>query len=122
MMKSHPPSLLTYTAVWIALLVLLALTFGASLMNLGPWNTPIAFSIAIVKGLLVVLFFMHVAHSGKLIFAVVITAFLWLGILFTLTLNDYLTRRNFIPAPMAVEREAPNRSILPGNALQRMPE
>lgn len=42
--------------------------------------------------MLVILFFMHVIHSTRLTWVVVIGAFLWLGVLFVLTFADYLTR------------------------------
>jgi len=41
---------------------------------------------------LVILFFMHVIHSTRLTWVVIIASFLWLGVLFVLTFADYLTR------------------------------
>ena len=61
-------------------------------VDLGMWNTPIALIIATIKAVLVILFFMHVIHSTRLTWVVVIGAFLWLGVLFVLTFADYLTR------------------------------
>ena len=82
----------TYIIVYVALLILLALTIAADQFALGVFNTVIAVSIAAVKMLLIMLFFMHVRSSGRLTWIVAGAAFLWLGILFSLTLADFLTR------------------------------
>ena len=52
----------------------------------------LALIIATIKAVLVILFFMHVIHSTRLTWVVIIAAFLWLGVLFVLTFADYLTR------------------------------
>ena len=53
---------------------------------------PIAIVIAAIKGTLIVLFFMHAWTSPRIYWVVIGVGMLWLGILFTLTLSDYLTR------------------------------
>jgi cytochrome c oxidase subunit IV len=81
-----------YFVVFVALLLLTALTVGLSYVELGEWHTPVGLMIATAKVLLIVLFFMHVLHSGKLIALIAIAGLFWLGILMTLTMMDYLTR------------------------------
>jgi cytochrome c oxidase subunit 4 len=81
-----------YIAVFLALCLGTALTVWASRIDLGWANTPIALMIATIKAALVILFFMHVIHSTRLTWVVVIGSFLWLGVLFVLTFSDYLTR------------------------------
>jgi cytochrome c oxidase subunit 4 len=81
-----------YLAVWGALMVLLFLTWGVAEMSLGPFNTIAAMTIAVVKMLLVILYFMHVRYRSRLTWLFVAAGFFWLLILFTLTLSDYLTR------------------------------
>ena len=49
-------------------------------------------SIACSKGLLVVLYFMHVKYSSKLTWVFAGSGVLWLLILFALTLSDYVSR------------------------------
>jgi cytochrome c oxidase subunit 4 len=49
-------------------------------------------TIAIVKALLVVLIFMHVKYSNKLVQTLVVASALWLLIMFGFTGGDYLTR------------------------------
>ncbi|HEX7152648.1 MAG TPA: cytochrome C oxidase subunit IV family protein [Thermoanaerobaculia bacterium] len=88
----HVTSLPVYFGIFFALMVLTVLTVVASRVDLGVLNTPIAMLIAIVKCLLVILWFMHVIHSPKLTWVVVIASFLWLGVMFVLTFADYLTR------------------------------
>src|SRR6266852_3880536 len=88
----HIAPLSTYIFVFLALAAGTLLTWYASTIALGWWNTPIALFIATVKAVLVILFFMHVIHSTRLTWVIVIASFLWLGTLFVLTFSDYLTR------------------------------
>ena len=88
----QPASLVMYFSVFGALLVLTFLTVWVSTIDLGALNTTVALVIAIAKALLVILFFMHVIHSSRLTWVVVLGSFLWLGVLFVLTFSDYMTR------------------------------
>lgn len=81
-----------YFGVFIALMVLTVLTVAASRIDIGALNTPLAMAIAIVKAALVILFFMHVIHSTRLTWVVILSSFLMLVVLFALTFADYLTR------------------------------
>ena len=82
----------TYLVIYVWLIVLMVLTIVASYLNLGPFNLAVAMIIAVVKATLVVMFFMHVKYSGRLIWIYSAGAFLWLAILLALTYSDYLTR------------------------------
>ena len=82
----------TYIFVFVALAAGTLLTWYASTLDLGWANTPIALLIATTKAVLVILFFMHVIHSTRLTWVVIIGSFVWLGVLFVLTFADYLTR------------------------------
>lgn len=55
-------------------------------------NTFVALLIAITKTTFVVLYFMHVRYSGKLVWLCAFGAIVWLMILFAFTMSDYLTR------------------------------
>jgi cytochrome c oxidase subunit 4 len=88
----HVTPLWIYFSVFFALSLGTILTVAASRFDLGMWNTPIALIIATIKAVLVILYFMHVIHSTRLTWVVVIGSFLWLGVLFVLTFADYLTR------------------------------
>ena len=95
-MSGHVSPKTTYYAIFGALMVLTAITVAIAFINLGPLNFPVALSIAIVKGTLVILFFMHVKYSSQLTKLIVGTAFFFLIILFGLTLSDYLSRGWFV--------------------------
>ena len=88
----HQAPLTMYFLVFFGLMILTILTVLASRVNLGVWNTPIAMGIAITKATLVILWFMHVIHSPRMTWIVVILSFLWLAVLFVLMFSDYATR------------------------------
>jgi cytochrome c oxidase subunit 4 len=81
-----------YIRVWVALLALLLLTWGLAELNLGPFNVVAALTIALLKTVLVILFFMHVRYSPRLTWLFVAAGFVFLLIMVDLTLSDYLTR------------------------------
>ncbi len=84
----------SYLRIWLMLMLLLLLTWGAAQFNLGKFNLPAALTIAVLKMVLVVLFFMHVRSQKGLLRVFVIAGFVWLLIMIDLTLTDYLTRRS----------------------------
>ena len=88
----HVPSIRMCISVFLALLTFTALTVFVAGLDLGALNTPVALGIAITKGSLVVLFFMGVRHNTPLTKTVAISGFVWLFILFGITMGDYLTR------------------------------
>lgn len=55
-------------------------------------NTLVALLIAFTKMSFVVLFFMHVRWSPRLIWLTALSGFFWLAIMFAFTMQDYLTR------------------------------
>ena len=81
-----------YGWIWFALMMLLGATLGFSHLNLKPFNTAVALSIAFAKMALIILFFMHMRYSRKVIWLFVGAGFVWLFIMIELTLTDYLTR------------------------------
>jgi cytochrome c oxidase subunit 4 len=81
-----------YYAVFATLLVLTGVTVGVAYLDLGPMNIVVAIAIACFKAMIVVLYFMHVKYSTRLIKLTVVAGLYWIGILLVLTLNDYLTR------------------------------
>jgi cytochrome c oxidase subunit IV len=91
-MTEHVDSVKTYTGVWLILLVLTAVTTAVAYVDLGAFSVVVALTIAVIKMLLVALFFMHVRHSTRLTKLVLLGGLLWLGILLTFTLADVWTR------------------------------
>ncbi|HXN63953.1 MAG TPA: cytochrome C oxidase subunit IV family protein [Candidatus Acidoferrales bacterium] len=88
----------TYVIIFLSLLFLTGLTTGVAYIDLGPFNTVAALAIAVIKMLLVILFFMHVKYSPKLTKLVIVAAFFWLALLLTFTMADEFTR-NWSPIP-----------------------
>ena len=95
-MSEHIVSKNTYFVIFGVLIVGTVLTVLAAWTDLDHFftgaNTVVALTIAVVKATLVVLYFMHVRYSTRLIWVVVVAGFFWLGILFVLTMSDYLSR------------------------------
>ena len=82
----------TYTQVFVALMILLALSVWVAQLSLGRWNFPVAMGISVAKTALIVLFFMHVLHATPLVRLIAFAGLLWLVIAGVLTFSDYLTR------------------------------
>src|SRR5271156_1093917 len=106
MAAPHVVPVKTYVMVFIALLLLAGLTTAVAFVDLGPFNTPIAMTIAFVKMILVLLVFMHLLYSTKLVRVVIIAGFFWLALLIGLTLTDYHSR-SWIPDPAPWSSSAP---------------
>ena len=92
-MAHDPITKVTYVKVYLALMALLAATVAnAVYVNLGPFNILITLAIAVIKALLVVIFFMHARYSSRLIWVYATLAVLWIGQLIGGTLLDVITR------------------------------
>lgn len=91
-MSHHIVSVKTYALVFAALLALLALTVAAAQIEHGPLNLIVGLSIALSKAVLIVLFFMHIRYGTFVVRMAAVAGVLWLAILLTLTMSDYLTR------------------------------
>ena len=91
-MSEHIVPRTTYFAVFGALLVGTAITVVAANFDFGRMNDVVAMTIAVTKMMLVLLFFMHVRYSSRLIWVIVASMFFWLLILLLLTMTDYSSR------------------------------
>jgi cytochrome c oxidase subunit 4 len=81
-----------YYAVFGTLMVLTLVTVAIAYVNLGPMNAVAALVIACFKATIVVLYFMHVKYSTRLVKLSIVAGLYWMGIIMVLTLSDYLTR------------------------------
>ena len=92
-MSEHIVPVRVYITIFLVLLVGTALTVWAAFFDF-PWrlNTIVALTIATVKATFVVLYFMHVRYSSRLIWVIMAAALFWMAILFAFTFSDYLTR------------------------------
>ena len=91
-MSEHIVPRTTYFVVFGALLFFTALTVIAANFNFGPMNDVVAMTIAVTKMMLVLLFFMHVRYSSRLIWVIVASMLFWLLILLLLSLTVYTSR------------------------------
>jgi cytochrome c oxidase subunit IV len=87
-----------YIAVWAALTALTITTVAVSKLELGEYNFVAAMTIAVIKGSLVVWFFMNVRQSTSLTKLFVGAGFFWMAILIVFVLSDYFSR-GWLPGP-----------------------
>lgn len=94
-MSEHIVSVRVYITIFLVLLVGTALTVWAAFIDF-PFglNTIIAMTIAVTKATFVVLYFMHVRYSARLVWVILGSALFWIAILFAFTLADYMTRKD----------------------------
>src|SRR5512144_1196146 len=88
----HIDSVKTYSVIFAALIAATFLTTAVAYVDLGPFSVVVALAIAVVKMLLVALFFMHLRHSTMLTRVVVIGGLLWLAIMIAFTMSDFVSR------------------------------
>lgn len=90
---SHVMPVALYVRAFLGLLLLLVATLMAARLPLGVgFNSLIALVIAAAKAIIVVFYFMHVRFSSRLVQIWAAAGFVWLLILFGITLADYIVR------------------------------
>jgi cytochrome c oxidase subunit 4 len=87
-----PRDLVRPTVVWLALLVLLAITICAALAPIGPIKAYISLAIAAIKAGLIVWVFMDLRAEGGFMRLVALAALAWLAIMLTLMAADFAAR------------------------------
>jgi len=94
--EHHIVSIPLYLVVFGVLMVGTIATVAVAFVDLDSIfpgaNTLVALAIAFTKMAFVVLIFMHVRWSSRLIWLTAIAGFFWLAIMFAFTMQDYLTR------------------------------
>ena len=88
----HVAPLKLYFGIFGILMVGTALTVLVAFYDLGPLNNVVMLTIACVKALFVILYFMHVRWSSRLTMVIVASGFFWLLIMFSFTMTDYMSR------------------------------
>lgn len=99
-MSEHIVPVRVYLTIFVVLLVGTGLTVLAAFHDFTyhPFgkeialNAAIALTIAVTKATFVVLYFMHVRYSSRLVWIIVTSGLFWMAIMFALTFSDYLTR------------------------------
>src|SRR4029450_6687185 len=92
-MSEHIVSVRIYITIFLVLLGGTGLTVLAAFYDFA-WqlNTIVALTIATIKATFVVLYFMHVRYSTRLVWVIIASALFWMAILFAFTFADYVTR------------------------------
>ena len=99
-MSEHIVPVRVYVTIFLVLIVGTTLTVLAAFQDFSyrigshelQLNTVIALAIAVTKATFVVLYFMHVRYSSRLVWVIVTSALFWMAIMFALTFADYWTR------------------------------
>jgi cytochrome c oxidase subunit 4 len=92
-MSEHIVHPRVYIGIFLILMVGTGLTVLAAFRDFpGPLNAVVALTIAVIKATFVILYFMHVRYSSRLIWLVIAAGLFWLAIMFALTISDYSTR------------------------------
>jgi cytochrome c oxidase subunit 4 len=81
-----------FILVWAVLIMLLALTVGATLAPIGNLKPVANLGIAVAKAALVYWFFMHLSQERGLMRVVAVGAVAWLAILGTFVAGELLSR------------------------------
>lgn len=96
---AHEHRLMPQFFVLLALFGLTVLTYLVSLIHLGDLADLVALIIAVAKASLVVLFFMHVKESTKLVKVIAISGFFWVLLFFAYLVADIWTRQGTTTFP-----------------------
>ena len=106
----------TYAVTLVSLLILTAITVGASYVQFGSSsaNVVIALTIATIKAIIVALFFMHLLYDKPVNAVAAVAGFLFLGILLLFTLLDIGTRDGL--QPQNLKAPAPAAAAAPAAA------
>ncbi len=90
--EHHVLPLPVYWGVFLALVVGTALTVWTATIDLGRLNVIVALVIATVKASLVILYFMHVKYSSKLVWVFAAAGFFWVVLMILFTMQDFVSR------------------------------
>jgi cytochrome c oxidase subunit IV len=106
--EEHEHSAVLYVVIWVVLVGFTILTYLTGRAHLGTWALPLALAIAITKSSLVVLFFMHLYDQPGANRLVILTSFIFVALIISLTLSDFATR-----FPLATPAGAPFGTDVP---------
>jgi cytochrome c oxidase subunit IV len=109
--EHEPHSSGVYVKTLTALLILTAITVGASYIDFGQGNVVIALFIATIKATIVALFFMHLRYDKPVNAVIACAGFLFLGIFLMFCFIDFGSRDGLRPVnwngKLPVETAAP---------------
>jgi len=82
----------TFILVWVGLLVLTAITVGASVYFPGNIGVAVAMIVTPIKAALILMYFMHLKYEKKVFVIMFLAAMSIFGVFLGLTFIDYLFR------------------------------
>jgi cytochrome c oxidase subunit 4 len=82
----------TSIIVWLALMILTAITVYVSYINFGVLNIVIALTVASIKASIVALYFMHLKFEDSITWVFALFPLSLLALLIALTITDTFTR------------------------------
>ena len=85
-------SVRTYSLVWIILLIFTGITVAVARMHLGAFSVLTALTIASIKALLVLMFFMHLKYERPIFRAMFMVAVITLTVFIGITFFDVAFR------------------------------
>ena len=91
-MSQHIIEPRTYYRIFGVLMGLLVATVVGAYAPLGHFHLAFALLVAGAKAAVIILVFMHVKYSNRLVWIFSSAAFLWLALLIVLSMNDYDSR------------------------------
>ncbi|AKI98757.1 cytochrome c oxidase subunit 4 [Archangium gephyra] len=113
-----------YVGVWVVLVVLTLVTWVlGTKLKLGPYSLPASMGIAVVKTVLVAMFFMHLVEQRGTRRVVLPVSVLFLGLLLGVTLLEAMTRVRMarpdgIDEELEPKRPASTRTVTPGSGAE----
>ncbi len=87
----------TYFWVWVALMVLTAITVWFSYFHFGIFNIVVVLAVASVKASLVALFFMHLKYEDKITWIFALYPLGLLALFIGLSISDVFFRTQALP-------------------------
>jgi cytochrome c oxidase subunit 4 len=82
----------THVYAYLGLLGLTLITTLLAFLDMGPFNSVVALTIAVIQAALIAGVFMHALYETVLVRVILTGAVLWFLIMIILTMTDYLTR------------------------------
>jgi cytochrome c oxidase subunit 4 len=99
----HGSSALRLVLVWVALVALALLSYLLSRAHLAAADVAIALAIAVVKTVLVALYFMELAYHRFVHALVLVVSGAFVVLLVSLTVADVVTRHTFPKGPLPIQ-------------------
>ena len=93
--EENLPPVRSYFYAWIAIKLVLGLSWGTAYLALGIFNFWINIGCAFLMTALIAIFFMDLCQAPPLLRLAALVGFFWLMFLYVLTLADVLTRGLF---------------------------